>query len=165
MLIAYLRQPMTRATQLHRVPAMMRTFRASKPAPSASPADMVKEFFSAADHSTGLSHAYHKLNVGLVALTPLALLLSPSAMNFPVDLALGIGIPVHFQISGHMLITDYAPLLLGNGLGKAVWLQNVLRAAMTATTAVTLCGLTKLNLEGPGLTETIKSLWRKPSAN
>ena len=59
-------------------------------------------------------------------------------MNFPVDLALGIGIPVHFQISGHGLITDYAPLFLGNSLGKALWLQNMLRAAMTATTAVAM---------------------------
>merc|ERR1712205_8268 len=126
---------------------------------------MVKEFFTAADYSTGLSHLYHKLNIGLVAITPLALLLSPSAMSLPVDLALGVGIPVHFQISGHMLITDYAPLILGNGLGKAMWVQNVLRAAMTATTVVTAVGLTKLNLEGPGLTETIKSLWRKPSAS
>ena len=134
MLALRLHQPLR--TTLQRVPAMARAFRVSKPAPSASSAEMVKEFFSAADHSTGLSHLYHKLNIGLCALTPLALLLSPSAMNLPVDLALGVGIPVHFQISGHGLITDYAPLLFGNGLGKAVWFVNTLRAAMTATTAV-----------------------------
>jgi len=51
-------------------------------------------------------------------------------------------------------------LLLG-ALGKTAGVQNALRGAVTATTAITVIGLTKLNLQGPGLTETIKSAWRK----
>ena len=142
----------------------VRPFRAGRPAQAGSPAQMIKEFVTSADSSTGLSHLYHKLNWALCGLTPIALLLSPSAVNLPFDLALGVGIPVHFQISGHMLITDYAPLLLG-GLGKAAWVQNSLRLAITATTALTIVGLTKLNVQGPGLTETVKSVWRKPSTD
>lgn len=140
-----------------------RAFRAGRPAQGGSAADMAKEFVTGADSSTGLSHLYHKLNWAICGLTPLALLLSPSAVNLPVDLALGVGIPVHFQISGHMLVTDYSPLLLG-ALGKTAGVQNALRLAVTATTAITVVGLAKLNLQGPGLTETIKSVWRKPSA-
>lgn len=140
-----------------------RAFRAGRPVQGGSPAEMAKDFVTGADSSTGLSHLYHKLNWAICGLTPLALLLSPSAVNLPVDLALGVGIPVHFQISGHMLVTDYAPLLLG-ALGKTAGVQNALRLAVTATTAITLVGLAKLNLQGPGLTETIKSVWRKPSA-
>ena len=141
----------------------VRAFRASKPAQAGSPAEMMKEFVTAADYSTGLAHFYHKLNWAICGLTPLALLLSPSGAALPVDLALGISIPVHFQISGHMLISDYAPLILGNALGKALWVQNGLRMAVTATTAFTIIGLTKLNLQGPGLAETFKSLWREPA--
>ncbi len=140
-----------------------RAFRAGRPAQSGSAAEMAKEFVTGADSSTGLSHLYHKLNWAICGLTPLALLLSPSIANLPVDLALGVGIPVHFQISGHMLVTDYSPLLLG-ALGKTAAVQNGLRLAVTVTTAITVIGLAKLNLQGPGLTETIKSVWRKPSA-
>ena len=140
-----------------------RAFRAGRPVQGGTPAEMMKEFVTQADASTGLSHLYHKLNWAICGLTPLALLLSPLPVNLPIDLALGVGIPVHFQISGHMLVTDYAPLLLG-GLGKAAWVQNGLRLVVTATTALTVVGLAKLNLQGPGLTETVKSVWRKPSA-
>ena len=136
-----------------------RAFRAGRPVQGGSPAEMAKEFVTGADSSTGLSHLYHKLNWVICGLTPLALVLSPSAANMPIDLALGVGIPVHFQISGHMLVTDYAPLLLG-ALGKTAGMQNALRGVVTATTAITVVGLTKLNLQGPGLTETIKSAWR-----
>ena len=119
----------------------------------------MSEFFTAADYSTGLSHFYHKLTLGLCALVPAGLLLSPGPLAMPVDLALGVGIPVHFQIAGHGLITDYAPLVLGNVAAKSV--QGPLRGAMTLTTVLTALGLLQLNLMGPGLSETVKSLWRR----
>ncbi len=37
------------------------------------------------------------------------------------------------------------------------------RALVLVTTIIAAAGILKLNLEGPGLTETIKSLWRKPT--
>ena len=126
-------------------------------------------------------------------------------MAMPVDLVLGIAIPFHFQISGHMLVTDYSQLLLppfggsGPGMGdaaraewpawlfeysrapsqpvrKAPWprlslfrppgksasVQYALRMVVTAITGLTMVGLTKLNLQGPGLSESVKSLWRAP---
>lgn len=40
---------------------------------------------------------------------------------------------------------------------RALW-----RYAMLGVTGVTILGLLKLNLTGPGITETYKSLWREP---
>ena len=38
------------------------------------------------------------------------------------------------------------------------------RAGMLGVTIVTLAGLAKLNFDGPGLTESVKSLWRSPKS-
>jgi succinate dehydrogenase (ubiquinone) membrane anchor subunit len=88
-------------------------------------------------------------------LTPVALALSPSLLNFPVDLALGIVLPIHAHIGMQGVVEDYVPrgtLRAGAKIGVAV------------LTVTTLLGLMKLNLCGPGLTESVKSLWRDPAA-
>ena len=41
-------------------------------------------------------------------------------------------------------------------------MQYALRMVVTAITGLTMVGLTKLNLQGPGLSESVKSLWRAP---
>jgi succinate dehydrogenase (ubiquinone) membrane anchor subunit len=75
-------------------------------------------------------------------------------MNMPVDLALGILFPFHSHVALNYVITDYVP--------KAG--RSAARAALLAATVIAAAGLLKLNVEGPGLTETIKSLWRAPKA-
>lgn len=53
------------------------------------------------------------------------------------------------------VITDYAAKLMGKGA------RGPAQVGMLAFTGVSMVGLTKLNLAGPGVTETVKSLWRK----
>lgn len=101
---------------------------------------------------------FHNINNSLVVLTPIAVCLSPSSMNLPVDLVLGVALPLHAHIGMNMVITDYGKKGLGAALiGPARWV-------MLGVTVSTALGLTKLNLTGPGITETIKSLWRRPAS-
>lgn len=70
----------------------------------------------------------------------------------PIDLALGVLIPVHAHVGLNFVVADYVP--------KAT--RGLARGLVLALTIVTAAGLLKLNVQGPGLTESIKSLWRKP---
>eukprot|EP00600_Ochromonadales_sp_CCMP1393_P005373 CAMPEP_0174954486 /NCGR_PEP_ID=MMETSP0004_2-20121128/450_1 /TAXON_ID=420556 /ORGANISM="Ochromonas sp., Strain CCMP1393" /LENGTH=76 /DNA_ID=CAMNT_0016202303 /DNA_START=283 /DNA_END=513 /DNA_ORIENTATION=+ len=72
----------------------------------------------------------------------------------PIDLALGFIFPFHSHIALNYVISDYVP--------KAS--RPIARAALLAATVVGAAGILKLNATGPGLTESIKSLWRKPKA-
>ena len=98
---------------------------------------------------------YHKLTCALIGLGPLALMLSPSSMNMPIDLLLGVIIPVHGHIGGNDLISDYAKKIT-----KAKSFEMGLRGTLLGVTIVTFLGLTKLNIDGPGVTESFKSIWR-----
>ena len=102
-----------------------------------------------------MMHLYHKLNWGLLGLTPLAFMLSPSVMNMPIDLALGVLFPLHAHFSMNGVITDYAAKIFGKGATMPC------RVVMAGVTGVTLLGFARLNLTGDGLTESIKGLWRK----
>ena len=92
-------------------------------------------------------------NIGLAVLAPTALLLSPSAINLPVDLALGVIIPIHSHIGMNNVISDYVPKPL----------RSATRVAWLSASALMLLGLLRLNVSGPGITETVKSVWRKDS--
>lgn len=96
---------------------------------------------------------YHTSGIVLAILTPIALVLSPSQMNLPVDLALGVAFPLHSHVAINYVITDYVP--------KAA--RSVARAGLLGATIVAIAGILKLNIEGPGLTETLKRLWRAPT--
>jgi succinate dehydrogenase hydrophobic anchor subunit len=85
----------------------------------------------------------------LVVATPVAMLLSPSFVNAPVDLLMGVVVPVHTFIGMKNVIEDYLPGVQG----AATRVLFVLCAFMAF-------GLLKINLCGPGMTETVKSLWR-----
>jgi succinate dehydrogenase (ubiquinone) membrane anchor subunit len=93
---------------------------------------------------------YHLSNTALLVAAPLALFLSPSPLTFPVDLFLGVAFPVHGHIGINYIISDYVPRAS----------RPLARYVLLGATTVTLLGLLKLNLSGPGLTETFKSLWR-----
>ena len=108
--------------------------------------------FLNADNSKSVTKFHHTSGYVLVGLTPLAFMLSPSWINFPIDLTLGVMFPVHSQIALNYVITDYVP--------KAA--RTMARSVLLGSTVIAAAGLLKLNLMGPGLTETIKSLWRSP---
>ena len=134
--------------------------RASSTAPTGTTAAWGKEFdwstfVLKSDQSVHGMKLYHKLNFALIGLGPLALLLSPSSMNFPVDMLLGFAIPLHGHIGGNDVISDYAKKVT-----KAKWFEMGLRQSLLGVTVVTLLGLTKLNLTGVGVTESFKSVWR-----
>lgn len=101
---------------------------------------------------------HHKINMALMGLLPVSMVLSPSSLNMPVDLALGIFLPLHGHIGMNLVITDYAKKMFGKGgVGPA-------RFVMAAITGTTMLGLLKLNLTGPGITETLKDFWRPKEA-
>lgn len=135
-------------------PSLARGFRASTPASSGGATDWSKVILKSDQTTQGL-HAYHKLNLALIGLGPLALMLSPSVLNTPIDLLLGVMIPLHGHVGGNDVITDY-----GKKISKSKAFDGLLRKGLLGVTVVTFLGLLKLNVEGPGVTEAIKSVWR-----
>jgi succinate dehydrogenase (ubiquinone) membrane anchor subunit len=87
----------------------------------------------------------------VAVLTPLAFIV-PSSVCLPFDVTLGILFPFHSHVAMNYVITDYVP--------KSS--RTLARAVLLATTLIAAAGLLKLNLKGPGLTATVKSLWKKP---
>ena len=72
----------------------------------------------------------------------------------PFDLLIGIALPMHGHIGMNLVATDY----VGKIAGKAA--VGPFRMGMAAVTGATMLGLLKLNLTGPGITESVKSFWR-----
>ena len=107
-------------------------------------------FNSLADKSNVLNRIYHISGKALIVLTPLALIMSPSALNMPVDLALGVIFPFHAHVGMNYIVSDYVP--------KAA--RQVARTSLLGVTILTAAGLLRLNLTGDGLTETLKSMWK-----
>eukprot|EP00954_Amorphochlora_amoebiformis_P021570 1347376-Amorphochlora_amoeboformis.AAC.1 len=100
-----------------------------------------------------VTEIHHRANLALAVATPIAFALSPSIINYPVDLALGVLIPVHSHICLNLVAADYVPPGTSRSLAKiGIWI----------VTFVTAFGIMKVNLCGPGVTESIKCLWRKP---
>ena len=138
------------------VPALARGLRAGKPVHGEG-IDW-GTFLLKSDHSVHGLRLYHKLNFALIGLGPIALMLSPSSLNFPVDVLLGVMIPLHGHIGGNDVISDYA-----HKITKANWFDVALRRGLLGVTVVTFFGLLKLNVDGPGVTESFKSVWRPRS--
>lgn len=65
---------------------------------------------------------------------------------------LAAAIPVHMHITTNACVTDYVPTRY----------RAPVRAAVLGASAIAYLGIMKVNLSGPGLTETVKALWRKP---
>jgi succinate dehydrogenase (ubiquinone) membrane anchor subunit len=106
----------------------------------------VREF--SADESGTLNKLFHKTGPALAVLSPLALLL-PSQAAFPVDMILGVVIPFHSHFGLNSIITDYVPKNF----------RSAARFGVLAATLLTVVGIFKLNIEGPGLTGSVKALW------
>jgi succinate dehydrogenase (ubiquinone) membrane anchor subunit len=114
-------------------------------------AEKVKEYIEKL-RTASSDQLYHWSHIGLAGLTPVALILSPSILNWPVDLGLGIVVPLHMHLGMIQVIQDYVPRNL----------QELSILAMWVLTFLTGLGLLKINLCGPGITESFKSLWRRP---
>ena len=96
---------------------------------------------------------HHKVNLALLGLTPVALAVG-QPLQFVADMALAVALPLHGHIGMNLVITDYAKKFVGKGaVGPS-------RAAMAFFTGTTILGLLKLNLTGPGITESVKAFWR-----
>lgn len=106
----------------------------------------------AADNAEFTVKVHHLTSYGLAVLTPAALILSPSMLNVPVDLALGCLIPIHSHIGMNGVISDYIPKPM-QGSVRLVWM---------GITSIVFFGILRLNIQGPGFTESIKSIWREP---
>lgn len=102
-----------------------------------------------------------------------------SVMTRLCDLGLGVILPFHSHVAMNAVVSDYIPYAYRSALSDhhltAVSRQStsvILEAVSGATCAVpvrygllgasgiTALGLLKLNLFGPGLTDTVRSLWR-----
>jgi succinate dehydrogenase (ubiquinone) membrane anchor subunit len=95
---------------------------------------------------------FHASAYVLAGAVPAAMVLSPSFLCVPVDLALGVVIPYHQHIGVRGVLTDYLPPPVRP-------FQSLILYVLTG---VTTLGLFKINLCGAGITETVKSLWRAP---
>eukprot|EP00904_Undaria_pinnatifida_P004800 jgi/Undpi1/144/HiC_scaffold_1.g00143.m1 len=95
---------------------------------------------------------YHAVNLVILTGVPAVIATSPSALTMPLDVVLGLAMPLHAHIGMNYVISDYVP--------KPFRWQA--RGAMLVASTVAALGLLKLNLTGPGMTETLKSTWRTP---
>ncbi len=88
-------------------------------------------------------------SIGLVALIPAALVLEPSSLVYPLDLALGILLPVHAHLGMRDVVRDYVPR------------PELAQYVLWVVTVCTALGLTKLNFNGSGVTAGAKQLWKR----
>lgn len=91
-------------------------------------------------------------NKGLAVLFPVGLILSPSFLCWPVDIAIGVVIPYHMHAGVTGVIEDYVPRNQ----------QPLAKGGLLVISLITALGLLKINLCGQGITESIKALWREP---
>jgi len=103
-----------------------------------------------ADSSALLNKLYHKSGLVLAGLTPVALIFSTPFISFPVDLALGVIFPLHSHVALNYIVTDYLP--------KSI--QPTARYGVLIASGIALAGILKLNFDGPGLTASLKALWK-----
>ena len=82
----------------------------------------------------------------------MALMFAPASANTPIDYMLAIVVPFHSHVGLSHVITDYVP--------KAM--RTMARSGLIGVSVIMFGGLMKLNVSGPGVTETVKALWRTP---
>ncbi|CAN0135865.1 unnamed protein product [Ectocarpus sp. 8 AP-2014] len=131
------------------VTAHVRRLHSSVPKTSSTPRSA--SVLNADDGKLG-TKLYHAVNMVVLAGVPAAVATSPSALTMPLDIVLGIAMPLHAHIGMNYVISDYVPKPARGGA----------RGAMLAASILATLGLLKLNLTGAGLTETLKATWRGP---
>mmetsp|Transcript_8280 Transcript_8280/g.13409 ORF Transcript_8280/g.13409 Transcript_8280/m.13409 type:complete len:158 (-) Transcript_8280:1158-1631(-) len=106
--------------------------------------------FLAADQTMAAQMVFHKLNMGLMVLTPVAFLVAPTPLAMPVDIGLSLVIPLHAHIGMSWIFTDYLP-------GQSP--TGALRMVMAGATCLAIIGLLKVSVTGDGLIGTLKATW------
>jgi len=92
---------------------------------------------------------YHLSHIALATLIPASVILSPSILSFPVDLALAGMIPIHSYYGMTQVVHDYVPKSM-----------HTLVLLLIAIICLLMClGLLRVTNSGPGITATIKYLW------
>lgn len=65
---------------------------------------------------------------------------------------LGVLFPLHSHVALNYIVSDYVPKTQ----------RPIARGIILVATLIAAGGLLQLNIQGAGLTETLKSLWYKP---
>merc|ERR1711990_953024 len=101
----------------------------------------------AADYSGTALKYFHKTNILVIGLTPIAFLLPDTGVaTMACNVTLGILYPLHGHIGMAGCLTDYVPKISKGLLPPA-------RMALLGITGITLLGLLKLNVSGEGMTK------------
>eukprot|EP00877_Chromochloris_zofingiensis_P003285 jgi/Chrzof1/12958/Cz07g14015.t1_SDH4[v5.2] len=101
----------------------------------------------------GFHRAYELSNYGLAGATPLAVFSSKGSLTEKTaDWILGVAVPIHMHITTNACVTDYIPTKY----------RMPVRSVVLAASVITYLGMMKLNLSGPGVTQSVKALWKKP---
>lgn len=91
-------------------------------------------------------------------------------MRKVADYGLALGIPIHSHIALNYVLTDYIPKASQGAVVRAAGLRclkanthtpGAARWGVLGLSAVTCAGLLRLNMSGPGVTQTVKDLWGK----
>uniref|UniRef100_A0A7S3QKD0 Succinate dehydrogenase [ubiquinone] cytochrome b small subunit n=1 Tax=Dunaliella tertiolecta TaxID=3047 RepID=A0A7S3QKD0_DUNTE len=105
-----------------------------------------------AGHQFLKAHEYS--NYALAAATPLAVLSKKDGAGEAIaDALFACAIPVHMHIGMNACITDYLPKVA----------RGPARVCVLGMSAFSFLGLMKINAAGPGITQTVKGLWHRPS--
>mmetsp|Transcript_25928 Transcript_25928/g.33621 ORF Transcript_25928/g.33621 Transcript_25928/m.33621 type:complete len:177 (+) Transcript_25928:146-676(+) len=116
-----------------------------------------------ADQGSFATKFFHATQTGLLVSFPLIFIAGPP-LSTPIDLALGIAMPIHGHIAMNYVLSDYGPKLfkvLGTSKSTQSLGMSIFRAGLLAASAAGLFGLLHLNLMGPGISETLKDLYRE----
>jgi len=95
---------------------------------------------------------YHYSGIALAALTP-ACLAAPSVVSPPLEVGLAVAAPLHAWVGLNYIISDYVPLAA----------RGAVRMGTLGITGVSIVGLAKLAVNGPGIVNTAKMLWKSKS--
>lgn len=87
-----------------------------------------------------IGKVHHYSSLALAALVPAGLLLAPSTLCMPIDLALAVAIPVHGYIGGKTVIEDYIPMSM----------QPAFLLLIAVLTILAFFGFLGLTISGPG---------------
>jgi len=95
---------------------------------------------------------YERSGVALALAAPVAIVAPDgSAVQRTADIAMAVAIPWHSHVSLNAVVTDYVP----RGIMRSAARVGVLGSSVAAG-----AGLMLLAVNGPGLTGTLKKLWK-----
>eukprot|EP00892_Ulva_mutabilis_P006292 jgi/Ulvmu1/4034/UM019_0011.1 len=119
--------------------------------PKEIPKDLTQKLLEADSAGHEMHRLYEKSHFALAGLVPVAFLSGEgSVMTRLCDLGLGVILPFHSHVAMNAVISDYIPYAY----------RMPARYGLLGASGVAALGLLKLNLLGPGLTDTVRSLWR-----